>query len=419
MDKRKQAGEVTTDFDILDPDYNQNPGPVWRDMRERCPIAHTESQGGAWVFTKYDDIQALVKKTPELSNRQPTVFPMQGDKDLLADYFADMMPPLTKDPPEHAPLKRLLLPFFSMKAVEAHRAYTEQLCHGLIDGFIEKGTCDAAEDYARQISPRVIGYLLGVDPGQTDQFVDWVQGFVELGAADYEVRAKNFRALRRFLDDEITKRRSDPGEDYISRLIASDIDGEPVPHLMILNMCMLLLVAGVDTTWSSIGSSLLHFASHEEDRQRLVAQPELLPNAVEEMLRLHSPASAGRIAMENVEHEGFTFERGERLILSLPAANRDPATFENPDEADIGRERNRHVAFGVGIHRCVGSNLARLEMEVAIKVWFERIPEFRLSDPDAVTWSAGQVRGARTVPVTFRSVPQRPDVPVMADRRRM
>ncbi|MBT3331886.1 MAG: cytochrome P450 [Rhodospirillaceae bacterium] len=401
MDEQKPVGDLTTDFDILDPDYNLDPAPTWRDMRERCPIAHTEHWGGAWVATKYDDIQALVKKTPVLSNRQPTVFPLDDGKDPMADYFADLMPPLTKDPPEHSPLKRLLLPFFSMKAVEAHRSFTEQLCNELIDGFIENGACDAAEDYARQISPRVIGHLLGIEPGQSDQFVEWVQGFVELGASNFELRSKSYRALRGFLDDEIAKRREDPGDDYISRLIASELDGEPVPDITILNMCMLLLVAGVDTTWSSIGSSLLHFASHPNDRQRLVAEPELLGSAVEEMLRLHSPASAGRIAMDDVEHNGITFERGERLIMSLPSANRDPAIFENPDEADIGRERNRHVAFGVGIHRCVGSNLARLEMEVALKAWFARIPEFELSDPDAVTWSAGQVRGARTVPVKF------------------
>ena len=113
------------------------------------------------------------------------------------------------------------------------------------------------------------------------------------------------------------------------------------------------------------------------------------------------PASAGRVAMKDMDHDGHRIKRGERMILSFPAANRDPAVFECPDEADIGREKNRHVAFGVGIHRCAGSNLARLEMEVALGVWFARIPEFELSDPDAVTWSAGQVRGARTVPVTF------------------
>ncbi len=401
MDERKPASDWTTDFDILDPDYNLDPGPVWREMRERCPIAHTERWGGAWVATSYDDVQALVRKTPELSNRQPTVFPMEDSKDILADHYADLFPPLTKDPPEHSPLRRLLLPFFSMKAVEAHRPFTEQLCHGLIDGFIDKGACDAAEDYARQISPRVIGHLLGVDLGRTDELVGWVRGLVELGAANFELRSESYRAIRGFLGEEIAKQRTDPGDNYISRLQASDIDGEPVSDIVILNMCMLLLVAGVDTTWSSIGSSLLHFATHPDDRRRLVAEPELLSSAVEEMLRLHAPASAGRVAMADVEHDGFTFKRGERMILSFPAANRDPAVFECPDEADIGRQKNRHVAFGVGIHRCAGSNLARLEMEVALAAWFARIPEFELSDPDAVTWSAGQVRGARTVPVRF------------------
>jgi hypothetical protein len=401
VDKQKPVADWTTDFDIFDPDYNLDPGPIWRDMRERCPIAHTDRWGGAWMATGYDDIQALVRKVPELSNRQPTVFPIEDGKDILADYFAELLPPLTKDPPEHAPLRRLLLPFFSARAVEAHRPITERLCHGLIDGFIDNGACDAAEDYARQISPRVIGHLLGIDLGRTDEFVGWVQGLVELGAANFELRSESYRAIRSFLGEQIARQRTDPGDNYISRLLVSQIDGEPVPDIMILNMCMLLLVAGVDTTWSSIGSSLLHFASHPKDRRRLAAQPELLASAVEEMLRLHAPASAGRVAMEDMEHDGVTLKRGERMVLSFPAANRDPAVFECPDEADIGREKNRHVAFGVGIHRCAGSNLARLEMQVALAVWFARIPEFELSHPEAVTWSAGQVRGARTVPVSF------------------
>ena len=183
--------------------------------------------------------------------------------------------------------------------------------------------------------------------------------------------------------------------------MTKDIAGEPVSDKVIINMCVLLLSAGIDTIWSTIGSSLLHFAANREDRRRLAAEPGLLAGAVEEMLRLHAPVSAGRIAMEDVQHGDATVKRGERLILNLPAANRDPAVFENPDDYIIDREKNRHVAFGIGFHRCAGSNLARLEMEVAIGVWFSRIPEFELSDPAAVTWSAGQVRGARTVPVTF------------------
>ncbi len=163
----------------------------------------------------------------------------------------------------------------------------------------------------------------------------------------------------------------------------------------------LLLIAGIDTTWSSIGSSLWHFASHREDRRRLAAEPELFSTAIEEMLRLHAPVSVGRIAMEDVEHGETTMKRGERLVINFPAANRDPEVFENPDEAVLDRQKNRHIAFGIGIHRCAGSNLARMEMEVALKTWFARIPEFELTDAEAVVWAPGQVRGARKVPVRF------------------
>ncbi|MFP6748436.1 MAG: cytochrome P450 [Alphaproteobacteria bacterium] len=401
MDERTPVTDWTTDFDILDPGYTEDPGPIWRDIRERCPMAHTDRWGGAWMATRYEDVQSLIRKVPELSNRQPTILPIKEGKDLLADYNTDLLPPITKDPPDSIPLRRLLLPFFTPKAVETHRPFTEQLCHGLIDGFIAAGACDAAEDYARQISPRVIGHMLGIDPGQADEFVGWVQGFIEFGASDYQLRADNYRIIRDFFAEQVAGRRAQPGDDFISQLLTKDIAGEPVSDKVIINMCVLLLSAGIDTTWSTIGSSLLHFAANREDRRRLAAEPGLLAGAVEEMLRLHAPVSAGRIAMEDVQHGDATVKRGERLILNLPAANRDPAVFENPDDYIIDREKNRHVAFGIGFHRCAGSNLARLEMEVALGVWFSRIPEFELSDPAAVTWSAGQVRGARTVPVTF------------------
>jgi cytochrome P450 len=405
VDKRGSVTDWTTDFDILDPGYTENPGPIWRDMRERCPMSHTERWGGAWMAMGYDDVQTLIRRVPELSNRQPTITAIEDGKDLLADYNSDMFPPITKDPPDSIPLRRLLLPFFTPKAVEAHRPFTEQLCHDLIDGFIDQGACDAAADYARQISPRVMGHMLGIDPGRADEFLGWVQGFIELGAADYDIRAKNYRLIRDFFVEQVARRKNEPDNgdrpDFISELLTKELDGEAVPDLVIVNMCILLLSAGIDTTWSTIGTSMLHFATHPDDRRRLAREPALLSSAIEEILRLYSPVSAGRIAMEDVEHGGATIKRGERMILALPSANRDPSVFENPDDYVIDREMNRHIAFGLGFHRCAGSNLARLEMEVALRVWFSRIPEFELSDPDAVTWSAGQVRGARCVPVTF------------------
>lgn len=401
MDKQKPVTDWTTDFDILDPGYTENPGPVWRDMRERCPMAHTERWGGSWMAMGYEDVQALIRRVPELSNRQPTILPIMEGKDLLAEYNTDLLPPITKDPPDSIPLRRLILPFFTPKAVEKYRSFTEQLCHALIDGFIDKGACDGAADYARQISPRVMGHLLGIDPAQSEDFLTWVQGFIEFGASDYAVRAKNYRIIRHFFAEQVARRRREPGQDFISELLTKEIDGQPVTDRMIVNMCVLLLSAGIDTTWSTIGTTMLHFATHAEDRRRLAGSPELLTSAIEEILRLYSPVSAGRIAMEDVEHGGSTIKHGERMILNLPSANRDPEIFDDPDEYIIDRDMNRHIAFGLGFHRCAGSNLARLEMQVALSVWFSRIPEFELSDPSAVTWSAGQVRGARNVPVTF------------------
>ena len=401
MDKQKPVTDWITDFDILDPGYTENPGPIWRDMRERCPMAHTERWGGSWMAMGYEDVQALIRRVPELSSRQPTILPIMEGKDLLAEYNTDLLPPITKDPPDSIPLRRLILPFFTPKAVEKYRSFTEQLCHDLIDGFIDKGACDGAADYARQISPRVMGHLLGIDPAQSEDFLTWVQGFIEFGASDYAVRAKNYRIIRDFFAEQVARRRRELGQDFISELLTKEIDGQPVTDRMIVNMCVLLLSAGIDTTWSTIGTTMLHFATYAEDRRRLAGSPELLTSAIEEILRLYSPVSAGRIAMEDVEHGGSTIKRGERMILNLPSANRDPEIFDDPDEYIIDRDMNRHIAFGIGFHRCAGSNLARLEMQVALSVWFSRIPEFELSDPSAVTWSAGQVRGARNVPVTF------------------
>jgi hypothetical protein len=166
-------------------------------------------------------------------------------------------------------------------------------------------------------------------------------------------------------------------------------------------MCNLMLVAGIDTTWSSIGSALWHLASTPSDRQRLASEPELFPSAVEELLRYYSPVTMARICQKDIDVAGVSMKAGDRVLMNFPGANHDPEVFDNPDEVILDREKNRHIAFGVGIHRCAGSNLARMEMDVALRVWMERIPEFELSDPDAVTWAGGQVRGPRNIPVRF------------------
>ena len=168
-----------------------------------------------------------------------------------------------------------------------------------------------------------------------------------------------------------------------------------------LGTAALALIAGVDTTWSAIGSALWHLATHPDDLHRLVHEPELMPTAIEELLRAYSPVTMGRMVTTDVEYEGCPMKAGDRILLSFPAANRDPQAFPDADKVIIDREHNRHVAFGSGIHRCAGSNLARMELRVAIEEFIARIPTFHLDPAGDVTWAGGQVRGPRTAPVVF------------------
>ena len=394
-----------SDYDIFDPDYVRDPVPVWDELRERCPIAHTTRWGGSWLPTRYEDLQKMVKMVPALSSRSSVVVPPAPElREILvaeAKKYGSESPPITADPPEHMPFRRLILPFFSPHAVEKQIPYTRALCNSLIDGFIEKGEADAAAGYAQQITPRVIAHVLGIDPGRADDFVDWVRGLLEFGQTQPEMRIKYRAIIREFFQEMVAERRANPGDDAISTLIRAEVDGKKLDDYKVVGVCVLLLVAGIDTTWSSISSSLLHFATHPQDRARMRAEPELLPTAVEELLRFHSPVTMARKVTEPVEMDGVEMVPGDRVLLNFPSANRDPAVFERPEEVQLDRKRNRHIAFGLGIHRCAGSNLARMEMQVALRVWFDRIGEFELADPDGVTWAGGQVRGPRTVPVRF------------------
>ncbi len=394
-----------TDYDIFDPDYVRDPAPVWDDLRERCPIAHTGRWGGSWMPTRYEDLQQLVKMVPALSSRSAVVVPPSPElREVLvaeAKKYGSENPPITADPPEHQPFRRLILPFFSPRAVEEQIPYTRALCNSLIDGFAAKGEADAAADYAQQITPRVIAHVLGIDPARAGDFVTWVRGILELGQTQPEMRIKYRGIIRDFFQEMVTERRKNPRGDAISTLIEAEVEGEKLDDYKVVGVCFLLLVAGIDTTWSSISASLLHFATHPEDQARLRAEPELLPTAVEELLRFYSPVTMGRKVMEPVEVGGVEMKPGDKVLLNFPGANRDPAAFEKPDEVILDRKRNRHMAFGLGIHRCAGSNLARMEMQVALRTWFDRIGPFELADPDAVTWAGGQVRGPRTVPVRF------------------
>jgi cytochrome P450 len=393
-----------TDFDVLDPRYVSDPFSIWDDLRQSCPIAHTDRRKSSWLPTRYDDVTDIAHDIAHFSSLKVAVIPGDEDEDPNADFDGPNLeyglPPISADPPLHTWTRRLLLPWFSHQRVDSYVPLTRELCRGLVDQFVDEGNADAAADYAQQIPVRVIARILGVSPELSDTFTGWVRDVLEF-ADDPERRQRGGEGLLNYFLGQLEESRRNPGDDLLSELLTTEVDGQPVDDGIVLGMAALVLIAGVDTTWSAIGSSLWHLAAHPDDRKRLVAEPELMPTAVEELLRAYAPVTMARLVTEDVEYKGCPMKAGDKVLMNFPAANRDPEAFEDPDVVQLDRAHNRHVAFGSGIHRCAGSNLARMELQVALEEWLARIPEFALAEGQEVTWAGGQVRGPRILPVVF------------------
>jgi cytochrome P450 len=398
MTQRRPVVDWATDFDVMDPSYIEDPFSIWDDLRERCPVAHTDRRGGAWLLTTYADVTAAAHDIERFSSLEIGVIATEEEPgDDLLPYG---LPPISADPPLHTWTRRLLLPWFSHARVESYEKMTRDLCRRLIDAFITNGHVDAAADYAQQIPVRVIAAILGVPEELSDVFTGWVRDVLEFADEPERVR-RGGDGILTFLIEQLQLRKDDPQDDLISQLAHTDHEGAPVEDSLVLGIAGLVLIAGIDTTWSAIGSTLWHLAGHPDDTARLVAEPDLMDSAVEEFLRAYSPVTMARLVRTDSEFEGCSMAAGDKLLMNFPAANRDPSAFDRADEVVLDRAHNRHVAFGTGIHRCAGSNLARMELRVAIEEWLARIPTFRLADDAMVTWAGGQVRGPRSIPMVF------------------
>jgi cytochrome P450 len=294
----------------------------------------------------------------------------------------------------------MILPAFGPKVVAELEPFTRNFCNELLDGIQGKDVIDAAVDYAQHIPVQVIARMLGFPPEDGDQFRDFVHSALESIDVPVEQRIVNFSRLDAYLRKQVQDHIDNPRDDLTTFLLEAEMDGEPLTPEHVGGTIALLLIAGIDTTWSTIGASIWHLAGHPEDRARLAAEDELMATAVEELLRYYAPVTMARLVKEEVEIGGCPMKPDEWVLLPFPAANRDPECFEQADEVILDRQVNRHAAFGLGIHRCAGSNLARMEVRVALEVWIEHFGDrFELADPDAVRWSGGQVRGPRELPV--------------------
>jgi hypothetical protein len=393
-----------TDFDHTDPNWVANPFPIWDDLRARCPVAHSDRYGGTWLPVRQEDIAAVAYDTDNYTSRSVVVSEVRpGPDDLPAPI--GLAPPITSDPPFHALARRMLLPAFSPKPIAALEPFTRELCRSLLDATAGQPEFDAAVEYAQHIPLRVIIGMLGFPQEDADIFRKFIHQVLE----DVDMSPEERQAviadgeIDAYMDARIAEHLAEPRDDLTTFLLNAELDGHRLLPEHVRGTMVLLMIAGIDTTWSAIGAALWHLASHPDDRHRLASEPQLMDTAVEEFLRAYAPVTMARLVARDHQLGGQQLREGDWLLLPFPAGNRDPDAFADPDQVQLDRADNRHAAFGLGIHRCLGSNLARMELRVALEEWLARYPDFELADPAAVTWSSGQVRGPRTIPVRVAS----------------
>ncbi len=390
----------STDFDHVDPVWAADPYPIWEDLRQRCPVAHSDRYGGTWLPVTHELVSEVAYDTEHFTSRSIVVSERRpGPDDLPAPI--GLSPPISSDPPYHGLVRRMLLPAFAPKPVAALEPFTRQLCRDLLAETVGKTSFDAATEYAQHIPVRVIVRFLGFPQTDADLFRGFIRLVLEEVDRPAEEREAMFGELDDYMDAQIEDHLAHPRDDLTSFLIEAEIAGRKLSVEHVRGTMILLMIAGIDTTWSAIGAALWHLAQHPADRRRLAGQLELMSTAVEELLRAYAPVTMARLVAKDFDFHGHPFQEGDWLLLPFPAANRDPAMFENPGVVQLDRAKNRHAAFGLGRHRCLGSNLARMELRVALEEWLARYPDFELSDLAGVTWSGGQVRGPRTLPVNI------------------
>ncbi len=393
--------DFATDWDHTDPRWVKDPYPIWDDLRSRCPVAHTERYGGGWFPATHAGVSTVANDTEHFTSRTVVLGNGRPMEDALPAPIG-VAPPITSDPPFHQIARRLILPAFAPGPINALEPMIRELCNTLLDRVAGHEVINGGNDYAQFIPPAVIKRMLGFPEADEDLFREFVHIVLEGIDLPVEERIEQFAPVEAYFTAQIEDHQQNPRDDLTTYLLNAEILGEKLAVEHVFGTMVLVLVAGIDTTWSALGASLWHLASPPEDLERLVNEPDLMPFAIEEFLRFYAPVTMARLVKEDMDYLGCPMKHDDWILLGFPAANRDPAVFERADEFIIDRRENRHLAFGLGIHRCAGSNLARLEMRVAIEEFIKRYPRFSLADPDAVTWAPGQVRGPRNLPIRVR-----------------
>jgi cytochrome P450 len=384
---------------VSDSEQTLDPFPHYRRMRDTAPVFHDE-QSGSWHVFRYDDVQRALSEHATFSSR------MGGDDPSEAgQLFAASL--ITTDPPRHRQLRSLVTQAFTPKAVDALAPRISHLTEELLDRLASTGTADLIAGLAYPLPVIVIAELMGIPSDDRDRFKQWSDVIVSqtrTGAESADHHDTNVEMAGYFLD-LIERRRSRPGNDLISNLLSAEIDGQKLSVAELLGFCSLLLVAGNETTTNLIGNAVLSFAEEPGTIERLLAEPSLLPQAIEEVLRYRSPVqSMYRVTAADTTLGGLQVPAGVPLVAWIGSANRDERHFERPDRFDIDRGPSRHLAFGQGIHFCLGAPLARLEARIALQAVLSRLPGLTLTEGSRLErMDSTIVYGVKELPVSWQA----------------
>jgi cytochrome P450 len=403
--------DTTFDRHLLTPVYLANPYRFYHQLRSEAPVYWSEAMG-AWLLTRYSDAEAALRDPRLISGTRISAAvkqlpdAVQPEMQTLQNHISTWMGFI--DPPDHTRLRALVSNAFTPRMIRDLRPQIQAIVNDLLDRVQEAGEMDVIADFAFPLPAIVIAEMLGLPPEDRDQFKQWsndVMAFLGTGRPQVDVARRaqqGVYALKGYLRSIFNQRRQSPQDDLISALLIVEQEGDRLSEEEMFGMCVFLLVAGHETTLALIGNGLLALLRNPDRKRTLQDDPALIETAVEEFLRYDSPIQhQTRVAGEDFELEGRQIRQGQRVLPMLGAANRDPAQFDDPDRLDIRRQPNPHLAFGYGIHFCLGAPLARLEGQIAIGAILRRMPALQLTT-ESLTWRVHtSMRNPEMLPVTF------------------
>ena len=402
----------TPRVDLFDPTFKANPYPTYAELRSEAPAYRAELPDGrgVWLVTRYDDVVAVLKDERFAKDWRSAMTPEQ-----LAQIpsIPEVMKPLSenmldKDPPDHERLRRLVSKAFTPRLIERMRPRVQEIADTLLDAVEDKGGMDLIDDYAFPLPITVIAELLGVPVEDRNRFREWSDAAVSGDTTQEYVEKILLPHMQAFIDylrALFEEKRENPKDDLISALVLAEEAGDKLSEDELLAMVFLLLIAGHETTVNLIGNGTLALLQNPDQLQKLKDDPSLIKPAIEELLRYDGPVetSTERFAREDVTIGDTVIPKGEMVMVVIAAADHDPERFPEPDALDIARADNKHLAFGKGIHHCLGAPLARMEGQIALGTLLRRMPDLRpKGSPESLTWRPGMVlRGLKGLPVEF------------------